>query len=237
LEQKPKVTKKNLKLNPLPANFKLFFFDDSTKIAETKALKYLYARGFDDETIKNNFLGYVGIDGSKYENSIIIPFFNEKYEIAYFISRKFNKSSSIRYVNLETADGFYSRNDVIFNQFGFDTAETLILCEGAFNAMTYNMILQDTKVQAVATNGTKVSGAIIDRILHRAGLHRIIFAFDYKTDAVVRDIYSRLLGKCEFEIILFEDIKDVNDLLILGGGGAVKKKFESRKKYQPNYFI
>lgn len=234
LETKKDPQQKLLKNNKLPENFKLFFLDPKPSLSEAFALRYLYSRGFDDATIRENLLGFVGIEDSEFAESIIIPYMNDKYEICYFIARKY-RNSNIRYVNLKTEEGFYSRSDVIFNQIGFDLVENIILCEGAFNAMTYNM-LDIPNTQAIATNGTKLGDTIIAKILRQAGISTLIFAFDYKTDATVEFLYRKFLGRFSMEIITFEDDRDINNILISGGKKAVLEKFYNKKKYIINPF-
>ena len=229
-----KATKKPALLpNKLPENFQLFYSDITTKSVEKLALKHLTDRGFTRESIENNMLGFVPIDGSPYEASIIVPYYDKSYKPVYFISRKL--FGSIRYINLENATGHLGRQDVIFNYFGFMAAKKIIICEGAFNAMAWNQaLIEKPEIQAVATNGTEVSLNQIKLLLDHPQLSEIILAFDFKTESATRKLNAQLLGKAKITHITFDTRADANDILRDDGEIRLAKLYEMRRPYIVN---
>ena len=71
-------------------------------------------------------MGYC--DAGSYANRIIIPSYDEKDELNYFIARSYYESS-LPYKNPPI-----SKNTVIFENM-IDWSEPLVLCEGAFDAI------------------------------------------------------------------------------------------------------
>ena len=230
----PKNTLKThsiLKPNENHSKFKMFFADENPSYLEKTFLKYLYKRGFNSKIIKQNLLGFVGATSDQFDNSIIIPYYNYNYDFVYYIGRKVN--STIRYVNLPNKDGFYGRKDVIFNMLGFLNADHIIICEGAFNAMSWNM-LQIPNMQAIATSGTEFSKEQFN-ILIQNPKKELILAFDKDAEGIQANLITKLIGVSPLSEIRFKDNLDANDILQTKDGLKKLKQLLSNRIQAKRY--
>ena len=90
------------------------------------AYRYLQNRGVTDEDILRWKIGYC-FEG-EYRNRIVIPSFDERGDVNYFIARSYN-GDSYKYKNPRAS------KNVVFNELFTDWNSDLILVEGAFDAI------------------------------------------------------------------------------------------------------
>ena len=92
------------------------------------AIHYLKTRGINIFDIIRYRIGYA--DRGQYSGKIIIPSYNSKGELNYFVSRAFYKNDSHKHKNPQTS------KDIIGFEMLINWNEPIILCEGAFDAIT-----------------------------------------------------------------------------------------------------
>jgi DNA primase len=109
-----------------PESFKNFTEVNSKYPEYKKAYQYLKDRGLSDDIILDYNLGYC--DKGKYNNRIIIPSYDKKGEINYFIGRDYSGKSKIKYLNHQN-----SKQDIIFNEYYINWDMSVFLVEGVFD--------------------------------------------------------------------------------------------------------
>jgi len=90
------------------------------------ALKYLTKRDISKEDILHWKIGYC--DSGPYANRLIVPSFNEKGYVNYFVARTYN-GNSWRYKNPPAS------RDICFNELYIDWDADLVITEGIFDAI------------------------------------------------------------------------------------------------------
>lgn len=101
-------------------------------ILATKALNFLTKRGLSYRTIRMyNF--YYAEDG-KYRDRVIMPSYNEKGKLNFFVARSIYDSTDImKYVNSQV-----QKEDIIFNELMITWERPIVLVEGPFDAIAVN---------------------------------------------------------------------------------------------------
>jgi DNA primase len=122
-EKKEKVYKPLV----LPKEFKKFEEIHPLHIPRKEAYNYLKKRGITDDIIKKYQIGLC-IEG-EYSGRIIVPSFNKKGELNFFVSRSWNPKSRLKYKNPEAAKDF-----LIFNESLIDWNKDIFLVEGVFDS-------------------------------------------------------------------------------------------------------
>ena len=93
-----------------------------------KALEYLYSRDVTDIDILKWKIGYC--DFGEYEHRIIIPSFNCKGQLNYFIARSYS-GDWMKYKNPRV------NKNIIFNDLNIDWDDDIVIVEGAFDAIRH----------------------------------------------------------------------------------------------------
>lgn len=93
-----------------------------------KALKYLYSRDISDLDILRWKIGFC--DFGDYEGRIIVPSFNTKGQLNYFIARSYT-GDWMKYKNPRAS------KDVIFNDLNIDWDDDIVIVEGVFDAIRH----------------------------------------------------------------------------------------------------
>ena len=93
-----------------------------------RALSYLYSRDITDLEILRWKIGYC--DFGEYEGRVIIPSFNVKGQLNYFIARSYT-GDWMKYKNPKVS------KDIIFNDLNIDWEDDIIIVEGAFDAIRH----------------------------------------------------------------------------------------------------
>lgn len=104
-------------------------FKDSNPIypPHREALNYLKERGITDEIISKYRIGYT-MKG-EYSGRIIVPSYNDKGVLNYFIGRSWDKKNRFKYKNPEA-----SKDIIIFNEHLINWNEDVYIVEGIFDA-------------------------------------------------------------------------------------------------------
>lgn len=166
----------------LPKEFKPLYEEGST-IEYRQALNYLKKRNiFIDDIIKYN-IGYC--EYGKYKNRIIIPTYNEKGNLNYFIARSFEKNPYYKYINPP-----FSR-DIIPNEHFINWDLPIIICEGLFDSMAI-------KRNVIPLLGKNIQTSLMKKLV-KSKVDKIYIALD-------KDAIKKSLKFCE---ILLNEGKEV----------------------------
>jgi len=125
-EQKPKEKQKN-KLK-LPEGFTQFKDSSLVYPIRRQAYNYLIKRGITDNIIEKYGIGFC--DKGSFSGRIIIPSYNNKNQLNYFIARSWDPNSRAKYKNPECP-----KDEIIFFENMINWDEDIYLCEGAFDAI------------------------------------------------------------------------------------------------------
>jgi len=93
-----------------------------------KALEYLYSRDITDLDILRWKIGFC--DYGEYEGRVIVPSFDEKGNLSYFVARTFG-DNWMKYKNPRAS------KDIIFNDLNIDWEDDIVIVEGAFDAIRH----------------------------------------------------------------------------------------------------
>ena len=117
--------KKTLKL---PDDYTLF--KDSSKVypVRRQAINYLYNRGISDYMIEKYQIGFC--DKGDHAGRIVIPSYDNKGELNYYIARSWNPMSRAKYKNPEA-----EKDKIIFWENLIDWNKDIFLVEGAFDGL------------------------------------------------------------------------------------------------------
>lgn len=117
--------KKSLKL---PEGFTLF--KESSKIYPVRraAINYLYNRGITDQMIEKYQIGFC--DKGDHVGRIVIPSYNKKGELNYYIARSWDPMSRAKYKNPKE-----EKDKIIFWENLIDWNKDIFLVEGAFDGL------------------------------------------------------------------------------------------------------
>jgi len=123
-ESKPKEERVH-KLK-LPESFTLF--KDSTPIypIRRQAYNYLKIRGIGDEIIEKYNIGFC--DKGSHKGRIIVPSYNKKGELNYYIARSWDPKTRAKYKNPQA-----EKDKIIFNEHLIDWKKDIYLVEGVFD--------------------------------------------------------------------------------------------------------
>ena len=205
------------------------FFKDPTKLGSfgKKAYSYLLNRKLEEEYYPQ--LGYVFNQNSKYNERVIIPFY-ENGKIVYFITRAIDPNNPIRYFN---ASGLDSKQYV----FNIDKInEEVVIAEGSFDAMSIT-----TDQAATALLSADIGLTQLEKIFKKKP-KSLIYVPDHdetgrkKMDSNIK----KILTYCPYtglEIYIFDvpnGCKDLNDMKIKTGKNYILKK--ECEKYGSNLF-
>jgi len=125
-EIKP-INKKIPKLK-LPENFKKFNEVSSIYPVRRQAYNYLTNRGITDEMIERYGIGFC--DNGSHSGRIIIPSYDKKDELNYYIARSWDLHSRAKYKNPEA-----EKDKIIFFESLIDWEKDITLVEGAFDSI------------------------------------------------------------------------------------------------------
>jgi DNA primase len=126
-ENLPKQKKKVNKLQ-LPSFFKEFKEVSSIYPVRRQAYNYLTNRGITDEIIERYGIGFC--DNGSHAGRIIIPSYNKKGELNYYIARSWDLNTRAKYKNPENP-----KDEIIFFESLIDWNKDITLVEGAFDSI------------------------------------------------------------------------------------------------------
>jgi DNA primase len=126
-ENKP-IQKKKVEKLKLPEFFKKFNEVSSIYPVRRQAYNYLTNRGITDEMIEKYGIGFC--DNGSHAGRIIIPSYNKKGELNYYIARSWDLHTKAKYKNPESA-----KDEIIFFESLIDWEKDITLVEGTFDSI------------------------------------------------------------------------------------------------------
>ena len=188
--------KKSLKL---PEGFTLF--KDSSKVYPVRraAINYLYNRGITDQMIEKYQIGFC--DKGDHAGRIVIPSYNKKGELNYYIARSWDPMSRAKYKNPKE-----EKDKIIFWENQIDWNKDIFLVEGAFDGLFLD--------NSIPMLGKHMSELLFETIHNKAkGEVTICLDADAWTNAV--KLYHELNGGNlwgKIKLIKLPEDKDIADL-------------------------
>ena len=112
----------------LPDSFTLFKDSSTVYPVRRQAINYLHNRGISDYMIEKYQIGFC--DKGDHAGRIVIPSYNSKGELNYYIARSWNPTSRAKYKNPEA-----EKDKIIFWENLIDWNKDIFLVEGAFDGL------------------------------------------------------------------------------------------------------
>ena len=177
----------------LPKEFKPISEISDKDVVGKHALKYLKSRGLTKEDILRYNIGYC--EEGRYANMVIIPSYDENGALNYFVSRSFISSNKL---NPPVS------KDIIGFEFFVNWHSPIVLCEGAFDAISI-------KRNAVPLFGKIISKKLMKKIV-TSTVEKVYIALD--KDAIKSALeHCKLLMDYGKKVYLLEMAdKDPNEL-------------------------
>ena len=170
--------------------------DIQVKMQMRQALNYLKSRGIGRTDILRHGIGYCS-NGS-YSGRIIVPSYDENFNLNFFVSRSIFEEDTLKYKNPK-----WSKDVIGFDCF-IDWDEPVTLVEGVFDAIT-------ARYNAVPLFGKIIQPKLRERILLRKPTKIIVaLANDAYSDAI--KISSSLLSDGINVSIVQMQSKDINEM-------------------------
>jgi len=188
--------KKQLKL---PDGFTLF--KDSSPIypVRRQAMNYLKSRGITDDMIEKYQIGFC--DKGDHSGRIVIPSYNTKGELNYYIARSWNPMSRAKYKN-----PIAEKDKIIFWENLIDWNKDIYLVEGAFDGLFVN--------NSIPMLGKHMSELLFETIYTKAK-GDIIICLDADAWQNAIKLYHELSGGDlwgRIKLVKLPDDKDIADL-------------------------
>jgi DNA primase len=158
----------------LPKEFTPLINPPINNLTAKHALHYLKTRNITQEDIIKYNIGYC--EFGMYANMIIIPSYDHIGNLNYFVSRNFNKNSSIKYKNPDIS------RDIIGLELFINWNTPITLCEGIFDAIAI-------KRNAVPLLGKTIQNSLMKKIIN-SSVQKIYIALD-------KDAIKQALNFCE----------------------------------------
>ena len=164
-----------------------------------QAYNYLIKRGITDNIIDKYGIGFC--DKGSFSGRIIIPSYDSKNQLNYFIARSWDPNSRAKYKNPESA-----KDEIIFFENMINWDEDIYLCEGAFDAIFLP--------NSIAMLGKHMSDLLLTTLYEKAN-GNIVLCLDSDAFQDAVKLYhnlngGRLYGK--IKIIKLTGDADVADL-------------------------
>jgi DNA primase len=160
----------------LPNEFKPLKSDSESGIVVGHAMRYLESRDISKDDITRYNIGYC--IGGDYSNRIIIPSYDDKGQLNYFVGRSIYPGK-LKYKNPPT-----SKNIIPFDLY-INWNDPIILCEGVFDAMAI-------KRNAIPLLGKTIPEVLIKRMVERR-VKECIIALDSDAKDTEIKIANRLM--------------------------------------------
>lgn len=193
------VKEKKVPKLKLPAFYKKFDEVNPIYPVRRQALNYLISRGITEEMIQKYNIGFC--DDGDHSGRIIIPSYNLKGELNYYISRSWDPKSRYKYKNPQA-----EKDKIVFWENLIDWDKDLYLVEGAFDG-----IFLDNSIPML---GKHMSGLLFETIYNNSKGDIIICLDADAWDNAVKLYHELNGGKLygRIKIIKLPDDKDTADL-------------------------
>ena len=188
--------KKSLKL---PEGFTLFKDSSPVYPVRRQAMNYLKSRGITDEMIEKYGIGFcdVGDHGGR----IVIPSYNKKGELNYYIARSWNPLSRAKYKNPQE-----EKDKIIFWENMIDWDRDIYLVEGAFDGLFLD--------NSIPMLGKHMSELLFETV-HKKAKGEVIICLDADAWSNAVKLYHDLNGGDlwgKVKLIKLPEDKDIADL-------------------------
>lgn len=188
--------KKTLKLPDRFTQFK-----DSSKVypIRRQAINYLNSRGVTDDMIERYGIGFC--DNGDHAGRIVIPSYNKKGELNYYIARSWDPMSRAKYKNPEA-----EKDKIIFWENLIDWNKDIFLVEGAFDGLFLDNV--------IPMLGKHMSELLFETIYMNAKSN-IIICLDADAWQNAVKLYHELNGGelwGRIKLVKLPDNKDIADL-------------------------
>jgi len=193
-----KVEKKIEKLR-LPDSYTLFKDSSPRYPIRNQAYNYLKNRGITDEMIEKYNIGFC--DTGSHSGRIVIPSYNKKDELNYYIARSWDVNSRAKYKNPKTP-----KDEIIFNENLIKWSKDIYLVEGVFDSVF--------KSNSIPMLGKHMSTLLFETLYDRAKAN-IIIALDGDAYDSALKLYHTLNGGelyGRIKIVKLPKDKDIADL-------------------------
>jgi DNA primase len=191
--EKPKKTLK------LPEGFTLFKDSSPVYPVRRQAMNYLKSRGITDEMIEKFGIGFC--DKGDHAGRIVIPSYDKKGELNYYIARSWNPMSRAKYKNPEA-----EKDKIIFWESLVDWNKDIYLVEGAFDGLFVD--------NPIPMLGKHMSELLFETIYRKAKAN-IIICLDADAWQNAVKLYHELHGGelwGRIKLVKLPDDKDIADL-------------------------
>ena len=130
------IVKRERKKKTLKLPDRFTQFKDSSKVypIRRKAMNYLNSRGITDDMIERYGIGFC--DNGDHAGRIVIPSYNKKGELNYYIARSWDPMSRAKYKNPEA-----EKDKIIFWENLIDWNKDIFLVEGAFDGLFLDNVI------------------------------------------------------------------------------------------------
>lgn len=196
-EHKPKIVNRT-KLK-LPEGFTLFKDSNPRYPVYKQAYNYLKNRGITDQMIEKFGIGFCGT--GSHSGRIIIPSYNKKGELNYYIARSWSPNTKAKYKNPDSP-----KDEIIFWESLVDWDKDIYLVEGAFDGVFLP--------NPIPMLGKHLSTLLFDTLYEKANGNIIICVDGDAWDDALNMYHTlnggRLYGK--IKIVKLPQDKDVCDL-------------------------
>ena len=183
----------------LPEGFTLFKDSSTVYPVRRQAMNYLKSRGITDEMIERFGIGFC--DKGDHAGRIVIPSYDKKGELNYYIARSWNPMSRAKYKNPEA-----EKDKIIFWENLIDWKKDVYLVEGAFDGLFLN--------NPIPMLGKHMSELLFETI-YRNAKGNIIICLDADAWENSVKLYHELNGGelwGRIKLIKLPDEKDIADL-------------------------
>ena len=195
------VKEKKYKKLKLPESFTLF--KDSHKIypVRRQAYNYLQSRGITDEIIEKYGIGFC--DKGSHIGRIVVPSYDKKGELNYYVARSWDPHTKFKYKNPEA-----EKDKIIFNEKLIDWDKDIYLVEGVFDGFFLE--------NSIPMLGKHMSEMLFDKVYNNAK-GNVIIALDGDAWNNAIKLYHELNGGELYEKIKIVKLPNDSDIADLRG--------------------
>jgi DNA primase len=201
---KGEIDDKQYEVVELPKEF-VSLVKPSTKLTYRQAKSYITSRGITDTDVVKYNIGYC--ETGKYKNSIIVPSYDARGRVNYFISRSFERDPGRKY-NAPSCN----KNELVGLEYFINWKVPVILCEGIFDAIAL-------KRNAIPLFGKSIPKALMMKLV-QSDVKTVYLALD-------KDALKEALKYAQQLIDLGKDVY----LIELNGKDPSDIGFEGMTKY------
>lgn len=194
-------TKKKYKKMVLPESYVKFSDSNPIYPVRRQAYNYLKNRGITDEIIEKYNIGFC--DQGSHSGRIIVPSYDNKGNLNYYIARSWDPRSKFKYKNPEA-----EKDKIIFNERLIDWDKDIYLVEGVFDGFFLD--------NSIPMLGKHMSELLFEKLYDKSN-GNIIIALDGDAFDNAIKLYRQLNGGRLYEKIKIVKLPQDKDVCDLGG--------------------